>query len=410
MKKALIVIMLLIIPVMVFAVDLSYSGMFRTRGSQLTDPYLDNLIYGGEDVISWSDYQLQLFTTAAINDNLSMVWGIEVNGIWGDEDQNRDEITVMTKHLYMDFTPDMLDWMHIRLGLQPYHDIFASSIFDEDAVGISLVPEWDAADVSFGYYVFHDEELTSESNRFWTLDIAKNMDALTLKAAALMNKFYIPGGGHNYSRLYIGAAADYTMDKMSFGGHFVYSTTSFEEDDFNPDMSGYFAYLYGKMDVTEKLNVKLNFGYTPGAADMDSVTMFEGIAPYFNPYGLEYLFVGPVVDFPVGQGAILNTAGSYMGFPNGLMVLAANINYGMFYMNAGLVNAVIDMEGAPDFDKNIGTELDFGMKTQLTDGLDFCAVYALFMPGSFMEDEFMWGMGADPKTAHELSVKLQYNF
>ena len=171
--KRFVLIVLLMIPLALSAAEFSWNGMFRTRGSQLTDPYLDNLIYGGEDVISWSDYQLQLFTKAAINDNLSMVWGIEVNGIWGDEDQNRDEITVMTKHLYMDFTPDMLDWMHIRLGLQPYHDIFASSIFDEDTVGISLTPEWDAADVSFGYYVFHDEETTNESNRFWTLDMAK---------------------------------------------------------------------------------------------------------------------------------------------------------------------------------------------------------------------------------------------
>lgn len=418
MKKTLIVLLLMLIPVMVFAVDFSYSGHFRTRGSQLTDPYLDNLAHGYEDIISWTDYQLHLFTTAAINENLSMVWGVEVNGIWGNEDQNRDEITVMTKHLYMDFAPEMADWMHIRLGLQPYRDIFTSSIFDDDAVGVSLMPEWETADVSLGYYVFHDEEIAGLSNRFWTLDVSKSMNALTLKAAALMNKVYEAGALDNYSRLYIGAAADYAMETMDFGGHFVYSTTSFDEEDGNPDMSGYFAYLYGKMDVTEKLSVKLNFGYTPGNLDFDngslSITTFEGISPYFNPYGLEYLFVGSVMDFPVGNGSVFNTAGNTFGFYNGLMVFSANITYDIFYLNAGFVNMVFDIENSPvpipDFETNIGTEIDLGIKTQLTDGLDFCAVYALFMPGSFFEDEAWWGTDTDPKTVHEISAKLQYNF
>ena len=123
MKKMLVVVLLLVIPVMVFGVEFSYSGMLRTRTTQMSDPfnYYDNGVFGygfdssnGEpDTVTFSDYRMRLFTNATFSDALNLVWGVEVNGVWGDDDQNRDEITVMTKHLYLDFTPDMLDMLKV---------------------------------------------------------------------------------------------------------------------------------------------------------------------------------------------------------------------------------------------------------------------------------------------------------
>ncbi len=401
MKKMLVVVLMLMIPVMVFGVDFSYNGMFRTRTSQQTVADLD-LAWGSEDVVTWTDYRFRLFTTATMSDSLKAVWGVEVNGQWGDDDQNRDEVSVMTKNLYLEFTPDMVDWLNVRVGLQGYADIFSSAIFDEDAVGVKLMPEMESMDVAFGYYVFHDEEIEGSSNRFFTLDVAKEMDSLTLKGAVLYNKISM-NSVHDYADMYMGVTADYNMDAMSFGGQFVYQSRSFEDDSVNPEVSGYFAYLYGKYAVNEKLNFKLNFGMSPSKVDSDGYTAFEGINPYFNPYGLEYLFPGSVVDFPI-EGNIINTAGMYDGIPNGFQVIALNVNYDMFFANFGMVNVVTD-DAIYDGDKDLGMEFDLGIRTQLTDGLDFCAAYAMFMAGGFMDE-----IGPDAKNAHELSAKIQYNF
>ena len=108
MKKVLVVVLMLLIPVMVFAVDFSYSGLFRTRTTDLTFSRGYNLGSENPDVMNMSDYRLRLFTTATMSDSLKAVWGVEVNGVWGDDEQNRDEVNVQTKHLYLEFTPDML--------------------------------------------------------------------------------------------------------------------------------------------------------------------------------------------------------------------------------------------------------------------------------------------------------------
>ena len=407
MKKVLVVVLMLMIPVMVFGVDFSYNGMFRTRTSQQTVADLESLAMGNEDVISWTDYRFRLFTTATMSDALKVVWGVEVNGVWGDEDQNRDEVSVMTKNLYLDFTPDMVDWMNIRLGLQGYADIFSSSIFDEDAVGIMLMPQFESVDLSMGYFVFHDEEVSDNTDRFFTFDIAKKMDKLTLMGEVIYNNSgsrTFMGMAFPANSLYLGAKADYDMDDMAFGGHFVYQTSSLD-DDSAPDFNGYFAYLYGKYAVNEKLNFKLNFGYTPSSLESETITYFEGINPYFNPYGLEYIFPGSVMDFPI-EGSVINDAGTYEGLPNGFMVIALNAEYDMFYANFGMINVVLDDDFfGDDMDKDLGMEIDLGVRTQLTDGLDFCAVYAMFMAGGFMDE-----VGNDPANAHELSAKIEYNF
>ncbi len=406
MKKLLVVVLLLMMPVMVFGVDFSYNGMFRTRTSQQTVLGDGSLVFGEPNVITWTDYRFRLFTTATMSDSLKAVWGVEVNGIWGDDDQNRDEVSVQTKHLYLDFTPDMVDWLNVRVGLQGYADIFSSAIFDEDAVGVKFMPEMESMDLSLAYFVFHDEEAASgDTDRFLALDVAKEMDSLTLKGEAIYNLSGTDdfgGPSESADTLYIGATADYMMEALGFGAQFVYMSKSYD-DEAAPEVSGYFAYLYGKYAVNEKLNFKLNFGYTPSKLD-DDATIFTGINPYFNPYGLELLFPGSVVDFPI-EGSIINTAGIWEGMPVGFMVIALNAEYDMFYANFGMVNIVADDHMIPDeVDKDLGMEFDLGIKTQLTDGLDLCAVYAMFIGGGFMDEV------GEADNAHEISAKIQYNF
>ncbi len=411
MKKVFVFILLALMPVAAFSTDFDFSGMARVRTSQQTVLDLYNIGGGlaGDpgDIVTWSDYRFQLFTKATLSDQLSMVWGIEVNGIWGDEEQNRDEVDLMTKHLYMDLTPDFADFLNIRVGLQPYADIFQGAIFDEDAAGIMVMPEIGGMDLSLGYFVFNSRDIAGVDDIFFTLDASRTWDAFTLKGEILYDKLPY---GIAHASLYAGMTAEYDMTDISLGGHFVYFTQFFNDDDLPPgvDISagGYFAYLWGSYDINEKAFIKLHLSHTPSewdiAPDSLEARSFWGIQPYFNPYGLEYLFPGSVVDFPI-EGNVINESGEYM-VPSGFTVLAFNAVYDMFYFNAGHLFWNIP-EDFLDVDNNFGTEFDLGAKLTMTEGLQFDIVYAMFLPGRSFDT-----FGIDKKTAHEISAKLEYTF
>ncbi len=82
--------------------------------------------------------------------------------------------------------------------------------------------------------------------------------------------------------------------------------------------------------------------------------------------------------------------------PTGQNVIAVNITYDMFYLNAGMVSLM-----EYDESESLGTEIDLGMDMPVTDGMVLSAVYAMFMPGDFYDNT---------DTAHEISAKIQYNF
>jgi len=134
---------------------------------------------------------------------------------------------------------------------------------------------------------------------------------------------------------------------------------------------------------------------SPGdITDDDDYVSFMALKPYFNPYGLEYLYAGKVMD---EQKVISSPGYDKEGWAvAGQNVFAANVTYDMFYLNAGMITMIQDDES-----ESFGTEIDLGMDMPLVEGLDFSAVYAIFMPGDYFENT---------DTAHELSAKLQYNF
>ena len=404
MKKIGLLLLFVCLPLLLFGVDFSYHGMVRTRTTQQTVIFESDMNEIPHDTITYSDYRMRLFTEATFSDALNLVWGVEVNGQWGNEDQNRDEVNVKTKHLYLDFTPDMIQMLNFRVGLQPYKDIYQGAIFDEDAVGVSIMPEVKFADLKMGYFVFNDEEAADgDSRRFYTFDAAKTFGKLTAKTAVIYNK----DKDEELSSLYYGLTADYAFnDRLQAGALYAYCDNTWlpaDEDDYNDH--GWFIYGYASYAVSDKMNVKLHYGMSPGKSnDNGDYISFMGIMPYFNPYGLEYLFKGPVMD----DNPIFLTPG-YDIYGDweiiGQQVIAANITYDMFYLNAGYVTlASFDWSpsGLDNYTKSFGTELDLGVKLDVMEGLELSAVYAMFMPGDFFE--------LDDDTAHEMSAKLQYNF
>ena len=403
MKKIAFMLFFLCLPVLMFGVDFSYHGMVRARTTQQTVILDNNMDEVPHDIITYSDYMMRFFTEATFSDALNLVWGVEVKGIWGNEEQNRDEINVKTKHLYLDFTPDLVQMLNFRVGLQPYKDIYQGAIFDEDAVGLTITPELEFIDLKAGYFVFHDEEAYyGESRRFFTLDAGKSFGDLTARTAVLFNK----DTEQELSSLYYGLTADYAInDQLKVGALYVYNDNTWlpaDEDDYNDH--GSFIYGYASYAFNDKLNIKLHYGTSPGKTnDNGDYISFMGIAPYFNPYGLEYLFKGPVMDDnPVFLSPGYDLDGDW--YIMGQQVIAANIVYDMFYLNAGYVT-LASFDWPSDYrndTKSFGTELDLGVKLDVAEGLELSAVYAMFMPGDFFE--------LDDDTAHEISCKLQYNF
>jgi len=412
--KRLLLIALLLLPLSVSAVDFSWNGMFRTRTADFTEHHWYNVGVENPDVNTLTDYRMRLFTNAVFSDSLKAVWGVEVDGRWGNEEQNRDEINVKTKHLYMDFAPDFLDMLSVRVGLQPYKDPFGSAIFDEDAVGIFFSPKFESFNLKAGWLQFQNQDISEDrDDNLFVLEGSKEFDSFSLGAAFLYDMGFrdphildhamspmIMIWPLEYNNMWLGIHGKYHTDALEAGGHFVYNSSTFTENiDFpiDVDSSGFFAYLYGKYSISEKMNVKLHFGYTPGMDyDSDDLTFFTAIKPQANLYGLEYFFYGPVFD----HATMLNTYGDYFG----QTVLALNINYDFLYMNAGMIKANFDNYSSAD-EKEFGKEIDFGFNYPVTDGLTLSGVYALFMPGKFMEERY-----GHKETAHELAFKLEYQF
>ncbi|HPQ88975.1 MAG TPA: hypothetical protein PLW26_02565 [Candidatus Mcinerneyibacteriales bacterium] len=410
--KRVVLILLLLIPLTLSATEFSWNGMFRTRTGDYTEYHWYNVGAENPDTQNMSDYMMRLFTNIGFSDSLKAVWGIEVDGVWGDMDQNRDEINVETKHLYMDFTPDFADMLTVRIGLQPYKDPFGSAIFDEDAVGLFLLPKFESFNLKAGWLQFHNQDISEDrDDNLFVLEGSKDFESFTLGAAFLYDMGYMDPNilsramhemimvfPYQFDNMWLGFFGKYHTDTMEAGGHFVYNSCKYAENFMfsAEDSTGFFAYLYGKYNLTEKMNVKLHFGYTPAIDyDSDDYTYFTAIKPQTNLYGLEYFFYGPVFD----RATMLNTYGDWLG----QTVLALNINYSFLYLNAGMIKGNFDNYFTDE--KEFGKEIDLGFNYPVTDGLTLSGVYALFMPGQFMEDFYGY-----KETAHEMAFKLEYKF
>src|SRR6056297_56744 len=372
-----------------FGTEFLWEGEIRTRTANYS--YISTL----DDQISLIDTRVRLFTTATFSENLKAVVGLEIGDFeWGNDDHNADYENVETKNAYLEFTPEMINILKFRVGLQSYADPFGSAVFDEDAAGIMIMPEFEGFNMNAGLFVLQDDDVFADSHTFGIIDMSKEMDALSFKGS-----FYYDTVRDSYSRIYLGAGADYMInDNMMAGGHFLYMSLKFDPDIGDYVSKGYFAYLYGKY-TADKFDAKLNFGYIPGQKDLSSDVSFRGVEPYPYLYGLEYFFKGEVYD----DNSIQNNYGSigWMGFL-GSMVISANINYDFLFLNAGLVRVT-----AEHYEKSLGTEIDFGIDYDLTEKLNFKAVYALFMLGDFYETHTPF---IEHDSVHELSTQLIYKF
>ncbi|HMA69838.1 MAG TPA: hypothetical protein VKN74_08185 [Candidatus Mcinerneyibacterium sp.] len=387
MKKVLILLLTVaVLFTAAYGTDFSWKGEIRARTSNDTNIAPEDF----QNAESIMDTRVRLYTTATMSENLKAVVGLEIGDFeWGNDDHNADYENVEVKNAYLEFTPEMMEMLTFRVGLQTYVDQFGSAVFDEDAAGIMMMPEFEGFNMNAGLFVLEDDDVETDSHTFGIIDMTKDMDALSLKGS-----LYYDTVRDEYSRIYFGAGADYDMnDSLGMGGHFLYMSWKQDSDIGDAEAKGYFAYLYGEYTM-DKFNAKVNFGYTPSEdAISDDATAFAGIEPYPYLYGLEYFFPGDVYDGKSQQWDY----GGY-GLPTGSMVVSANLSYDFLFANIGLINTT-----AEEIDDNaLGTEIDLGIDYELTEGLNFKAVYAIFMPG----DSF----GDDYENGTELSTQLKYKF
>jgi|SRR6056297_485804 len=389
MKKIFILFFVfVIVSIFIYGTSFSWEGEMRTRSSNYKFLYYD-------DSKSVMDTRVRLYTTATMSDNLKAVVGFEIGDFeWGNDDHNADYENVEVKNAYLEFSPDMIDMLTFRVGLQSYADPFGSAVFDEDAAGIMVMPEFDGFNMKAGFFVLEDDDVENDSHTFGIIDMSKEMDALSLKGS-----FYYNTIRESYTSIYLGAGVDYMInDDLGVGGHFLYMSWKLDPDIDDYDAQGYFGYLYGEYTM-DKFSAKVNFGYTPADNSMDDPVFFNGVQPYPYLYGLEYFFPGDVYDKVAAQwgyGSI-----PWMG-SLGSMVLSANLKYDFLFANIGFLNTT-----AENYDKsNLGTEIDFGIDYDLTEKLNFKAVYVMFSVGEFYETY----TPADNDSAYELSTQLIYKF
>ncbi len=410
--------------------------------------HIDHNFIEGTDLFNRAYQRYRFGVEASFTDALSAHFEIQVGDEqWGNKNYNEREVNLRTRLAYLQFKPELFGGnTTFRVGLQGYDDIFQYSVYSDEAVGIIINHANDTFNANIGYLALRDDDVdagTEEglldcSETLFLFDMNYKMnDALTVKAAFYydyLRDFYIGAmapwnGSAQYRMAYYGAGLDYMLnDTMSFGGHFVASsgTLTLYNNEVDPvtsfdfDMGAWFAYTYAQYTM-DKFSVKLNFGYTPFKIEEESITNWNGafVLLDFDPqlvhdprvfygnqwqtaYGLEYYGRGDVCD---RQAVNSGYGGMY-----GLMVISANLSYDFAFANFGILRSTDSTEETTFYkspDSSIGTEIDLGVKTNIIDGLQFKAVYAMFFAGDF------WKFNVDEvelENAHEMSMQLQYSF
>lgn len=437
-----------------------FNGEIRFMYTDQTDPmYYSSTMYVRDSDVYELDsfnrmYQRYRFgVIGELNDRLLAHFELQVGDEqWGNKNYNEREVNIRTRLAYLQFKPEFLgDNTAFRIGLQGYDDIFQYSVWSDEGVGIMLNHTTDTFTANLGYLTLRDDDVDTEllyfkSRKPLPIDIGvvpmpasetlfiadmtlKANEAMSIKGAFYYDyirdydmSFMGPEDMYmTYKMAFYGAGVDYAInDMLSFGGHFVLrngslTITDEEDDETNEiDINGWFAYAYSTVTM-DKFSAKVNFGYTPFELSEESMSVTAWGGAFFlldggsemgifggnqwqTAYGLEYYGRGDVCD----RQAVNSGYGGW----SGLMVISANLSYDFLFANFGILRATDSTDyGTVELKKDIGTEIDLGIKTEIMKGLEFKAVYAMFFTG----DYYTYG---DVKldNAHEMSMQLRYAF
>jgi len=460
MKKSLLVVVLMAITVYsVFAADegLKIGDTTWKFNGEIRFMYTDQTAYDQNwylpvfreetDTFNRMYQRYRLGITGEFNEYLSAHYELQVGDEqWGNKNYNEREVNLRTLYAYLRYSPDFLADTSITVGLQGYDDIFQTSVFSDEAVGIIVNHNGEKFAGNIGYLTLRDDDvdqgiyssaegLLSGSDTLLITDMNyKLMDNLTVKSAFYYDYWKIGemggSGGSKlvYTMAFYGFGADYTFnDNISVGGHFVmrsggavYTNSALDETEY--EMTGSFTYAYASYSK-DKFSAKINFGYTPfednyptDVGETQKVTAWGGAFQlmdstggiywargnqWVSAYGLEYFGRGEVCD----RQAMATSYGDYPG----LMVISFNLAYDFAYANYGIMSHTYsdDYYWYGSVDTSIGSELDLGVKTEIMKGLEFNAVYAMFFAGEF----FKFGDDdVELENAHEMSMLLRYTF
>lgn len=127
----MLVILILLVPGLLAALEIDWSGELRTRGVYVHNKDLDASTSGKVAIV---DTRLRLWIAPKIRDDLKIVFGIEVGDVsWGEEvgsftldnnlgkasggAQGTDGVNIETKHAWMEWSPQGTT---LRIGLMPF--------------------------------------------------------------------------------------------------------------------------------------------------------------------------------------------------------------------------------------------------------------------------------------------------
>ena len=420
-----------------FAADVEYGGMWRTRAFNTQgfsgDKENDTRDYSAVDSRAriWFDFE--------VNSDTHWVNQVEINYIWGDEDNGAGIGTDGTdylrwKHSYLDLDHDLSDDVdtHFRVGLQPYA-LARGFLFDDDFAGLVATYTTPDGNMKFplvwmkvfeggtlsGDEDFEDAQEILEEYDVDFVGLAPELkfmdDELTLKPFG----FYLTSaqaegaeglsGNADVDVWFVGMEAAYEAGDTSFWVLGVYefgeAEIVFSEEELDVD-----AYLVAA-------NAKHSFGdfdihgtafYATGDDDADDLDE----TAYYVPYGQSYAW-----SEIMGEG-IFDAYGASNASPGAAVsnIMAAGV--GMSYtLNdkwkfrgdvwyAKLAEVTDDMD-----DDYLGTEVNLRADYMVNDDVTLTAVAAYLFAGDATNYNYDDGAeAADDVDPWEVGLQLTFRF
>jgi len=383
MKKALMLIVLVVAIASLAAQNFSYSGELRTRGTMYNDVSVNS------KTTSYIDSRLHLTLENKMNENLKAVAMFEIGDIvWGDALSGGGLDTrgtnVETANLYVDYLCPVTN-MNAKVGLFWWGD-HQSLVFDDDWAGISLSKKvLDNYSLEIGLAKETDHKTTNSDNSdvYFAAFTNDNMGVQALY------KNYNNGNSYDFWLLPYYSTKFNEIDLDAVVGITMGRDDAADVDNFGWAISA-------KMKMQAMIDLGMNVLITSGD-DQGQEKTFKSLGNcewYFN--GLQIFGRGIHTDANVSWNGAEN--GGY-----GLIQLVLTGSKQMTDMTRvhGAIGMTNTMAKKND-ETYMGSEVDLGAEMKLYEALHFDIVGAYAIPGD--------ALAKDIDDLYQLSGVLTYKF
>jgi hypothetical protein len=380
------------------AVTADISGNLWVRGLMTDGVVADDVTTKG------FDQRLRIFTTAAANENVKMVMGLEVDGIWGRTNQDpatagkefgtmgADATALLEmKHLYLDFKVPAMG-ATVRAGLQGFN-VGRGMIINDDATGIVASMPIAGNTLSLTYIRPQQGTQTTGTNssNFYAAKYALKFG--DVQVAPYVGYLKEGAALRDGEVLYAGVDVD------GKAGNFGYAATAIWNDwDLN-GADGNGLALFGKVTTKiARVGLSLEAGYMgdDDRADGQFVSLTQrGVA------GVASAATGPLVNiseittggrFTTNTGLTANIGGPDVLYRTNWLYAKIGADMQLTQALKGSV-FVAHIEEAEGLERTYGQEVNAYLDYAIVPNLDLTLMGAYLMADSDFRNDDVWKLG-----------------